>query len=458
MTRRPAAVLLAAMLLWGCTEGTGGPRPSTTSSGADATASVRTIVLPVVATVSGPRAGEDRTFLDGIRLGERVVDRSGGIAGRPLDLVVRDDRGRETTAAALIGQAVDEGAEAVVVVGREGSVVRARPDIQAAGTPVILLGGDLYSERRMFRQTFQTSVPLRWQAAAVARYLVKDRGHRRVSLVYEVVGEQGFGHPHDPASQALGPAMVEEGGHLDIQVGFRPTTSAKEVRQNLTYLRTYDAAVYVGGPGLGAKVVRALGRMDDPPQLATSSQGLLGAMAAGGELPAGTVAPYPYTWSGWARPIRRVATFRDLARRVLGHPPRGFDQEGYDAVRLLADALDRTAGRGGEPLVRALESVDDPIYSSLPIGLGPDDHLFLSDRQLGLFAVAGPDEGIEPWAPEWAPWRPIMRTFTGNGERTTVIDRDKDVFFPGWRSREPAPDFWTSRYGIVTRRGDDPLH
>jgi ABC-type branched-subunit amino acid transport system substrate-binding protein len=458
MTRRPAAALVAAMLLWACTEGTGGPGPPNTPPGADATASARTIVLSVVATVSGPRAGEDRTFLDGIRLGERVVDRSGGVAGRPLDLVVSDDRGREATAAALIRRAVDEGAEAVMVVGPEGSVVRARRDIQAAGTPVVLLGGDLYSERRMFRQTFQTSVPLRWQAAAVARYLVKDRGHRRVSLVYEVLGEQGLGYTRDPASEALGPAMVEEGEHLEIAAGFQPTTSAKEVRQNLTYLRTYDAAVYVGGPGMGVKVVRALRRMDDPAQLATSSQGLLEDMAAGGALPPGMVAPYPYTWAGWAEPIRRVATFRDLARRELGHPPRGFEQEGYDAVRLLADALDRTDGRGGEPLVRALESVDDPIYSSLPIGLGPDDHLFLSDRQLGLFAVAGPDEGIEPWAPEWAPWRPIMRTFTGNGERTTVIDRDKDVFFPGWRPREPAPDFWTSLYGIVTRRGDDPLH
>jgi hypothetical protein len=99
----------------------------------------------------------------------------------------------------------------------------------------------------------------------------------------------------------------------------------------------------------------------------------------------------------------------------------------------------------------------DGTFSSLPVALGPDDHLFLSDRQLGLFAVEASGTRTEPWVPDWAPWRPVMRTFTANGERTTVLDQDKRIFFPGWRPPQPAPDFWTSRYGITTRRRD-PLH
>jgi hypothetical protein len=51
-----------------------------------------------------------------------------------------------------------------------------------------------------------------------------------------------------------------------------------------------------------------------------------------------------------------------------------------------------------------------------------------------------------------------MRTFTPDIERTSVLDRDKPVFFPGWRLDRPAPKYWRSRFGIVTRPGRDPLH
>lgn len=457
MTRRAAAFLLS-LVFAACTAADPGPSATSTTPSPPGEASAEPLVLPVVATLTGERAAEDATFLDGIRLGTRAVNRLGGFRGRRLEVAIHDDEGKERTATRLLLDAVGDGVPVVVVVGPEGSVIRARPEIQAAGTPVILLGGDLYSEREMFRQTFQTSIPLRWQATVVARYLVQDREYDRVSLVEEIARDVGIGEEErSPASEALGLAMVEEGRSLGQEAGLRPGASAKKVAEDLDYLRTFDAAAYFGEPGLGGRVAGAIRRMDDPPQLATSSHGLLEAVASGGRLPPGTVAPYPYTWAGWAEPLRRVATFRDLSRRVLGHPPRGFEQEGYDAVRLLADALRASDGHGGDPLIRALEAFDEELYSSLPIGLGPDDHLFYSDRQLGLFAVAGPGEDAEPWAPGWAPWRPLMRTFTVNGERTTIIDRDKDVFFPGWRPKEPAPDFWTSRYGIVTRRGD-PLH
>jgi ABC-type branched-subunit amino acid transport system substrate-binding protein len=414
-------------------------------------------VLRVVATLTGPDAEEDATFVDGIRLGERVANRD-GVLGRDLLVEMVDDEGDDDEAARLVREAVRApGTSAVLVVGPGEAVTSARRAIEISRTPVFLLRGDLYSTQGLFRQVFQVSIPLRWQAAVLARYLVQDRGYGRVSGIYEVLREVGLGGlMAHPASRALGVALVEEGRHLEIEAGFQPSSPAKEVRQNLTYLHTYDAAVYVGSPRIGVKVVRAVRRMEDPPQLAASSQGLLEGMAAGGSLPAGTVAPYSYTWAPWAEPIRRVAAFRDLCERALGHPPQGFEQEGYDAVRLLADAIRRSNGRGGDALVAALESFTEARYSATPIRLGPDDHLFPVDRWVGIFAVDRPGTA-DPWGPSWAAWRPVMRTFTTNGERTIIPDIDRDVFFPGWRPREPAPDFWTSRYGITTRRGD-PLH
>ncbi len=89
--------------------------------------------------------------------------------------------------------------------------------------------------------------------------------------------------------------------------------------------------------------------------------------------------------------------------------------------------------------------------------LGPDDHTLTDETFLGLFAVAGPGEEPEPWV-AGTPWRPIVRTFTFDGQRTSFLERDRRVFFPFWREGRPSPKFGRSRYGITTRAAEDPVH
>jgi len=92
------------------------------------------------------------------------------------------------------------------------------------------------------------------------------------------------------------------------------------------------------------------------------------------------------------------------------------------------------------------------------VDFGPDDHVFAPRDELGLFAVAGPKERLDPWEVAGTdPWRPVMRTFTYDGRRTSVLDMDRKVFFPFWGKDQPGPVYWRSRYGIVTRP-NDPLH
>ncbi|HYU59005.1 MAG TPA: hypothetical protein VEO00_13300, partial [Actinomycetota bacterium] len=93
----------------------------------------------------------------------------------------------------------------------------------------------------------------------------------------------------------------------------------------------------------------------------------------------------------------------------------------------------------------------------LPVALGPDDHTFVDELQLGAFAVPGRDEVSEPWLVPDAPWRPVMRTFTSDGERTIVLERDRGPFWPAWHPPAPSPKYRSSRLGITTGP-DDPLH
>jgi hypothetical protein len=213
--------------------------------------------------------------------------------------------------------------------------------------------------------------------------------------------------------------------------------------------------VVFGSPLDSIRLGRSLSKSANPPRIAGGASLLV----AGAGLPPGTVACYPYTWAGWAEPVRRVRLFGEHLRAALGRDPSALEQEGYDAIRLLAEGLARTGGAGGRKLTDALEAVNGRAFSGFPIEFGPDDHVMLPRDELGLFAVAGPDEQVDPWqTPGSQPWRPLMRTFTYDGRRTSVLDIDRRVFFPFWRKNQPGPEFWRSRYGIRTRASRDPVH
>jgi ABC-type branched-subunit amino acid transport system substrate-binding protein len=406
------------------------------------------LTLAVVASLTGPTAASDGTYLDGMRLAEAQAAAGGRVGRRGLRVDVADDRGDPDRARSLLAALLRSDVPAAVfVVGPGDPLADLRRDVEAFAGPAVLLGGDLYSSRSLYRQVFQTSVPVLWQARAIARYLARDRRHDRVVMVTEA------GPGAAAVREAFDAAMAEEGSGLEQHVAFESRGPRAPV---LEAASGADALVFAGSAGTAARIARGLARRRQAPQLLAASDALSPEFAAAGPAP-GTVAPYPYTWAGWAQPIPRVRAFRLRFREEYGRTPVGHEQEGYDAVRALIDALAETRGRTGPRLVRALESLPWRPYSSLPVELGPDDHVFLGEHELGLFAVPGPEEEAERWVGPRTPWRPIMRTFTPDLERTGVLDRDKRVFFPWWRKNRPAPKYWTSRFGIVTRPGD-PLH
>lgn len=382
------------------------------------------IELAVVA--SGPRP-EIEPYLLGMRV---AVGEVGTVAGRTLHLSLIDRPPPET--ADSLREALDQtDAAAIFVVGDASAVAENRSDVERDGRPVIVLGGDLYSSRSLFRQTFQTSFPAVWQARVLARYLARDRGDSAALVVYE----EGRLAERDAYL-----AVLREEGLVVADLPLSPGPPPAE-------LRAADVVVYVGSTTSLDTTLGWLTTLDVPPRLSVTNE----VLRADIDLPTGTVAPGHYAWAPWADAIDRVHDFRERVGIPVGH-----EQEGYDAIHVLAEALERTGGRTGEPLIRALERnrPDGPTYSALPIVLGPDDHTLADESWIGLYAVPAPDEDREV---PTTPWRPIIRTFTYDGERTIFREEDRTAFFPFWEPNRPSPYYFRSVLGIASRP-DDPLH
>ncbi|MDP8956811.1 MAG: ABC transporter substrate-binding protein [Actinomycetota bacterium] len=407
------------------------------------------LVIDVVADVTPEGASEEATnsYLDGMRLAVRAVNRGGGVDERPIRLALHDHEGRVNSAKGLIRPLISESL-AVMYVGPGSTLLPLRPALEEAGTPVILLEGDLYTSRNLFREVFQTTIPWAWQATVIARYLVRDRQARDIVFL-------GTGPESRMAAPSAEAAAAYWGGRLTGSF----TDRSAEPQMGLTdaYVRAgrADAVITFGEPLDALHDVNAIEEVAREPPRISGSAALLQPNPGLAHPEPGATACYAYTWAGWAQPIERVAAFRKSFRRVFGRLPSGFEQEGYDAVRVVVEGLKRTEGTGGRRLTAALERLPTQTFSSVPVDLGPDDHLFLPRDELGLFAVPGPNEELDPWQdPDRPNWRPLMRTFTYDGRRTNVLDRDKRAFFPFWRKNRPAPYYWQSRHGITTRPSD----
>ncbi len=445
-----------------CAACTGGPPPPTEASSgrvptplpvqAGPTASgPAPVYLDVVATTSASAqgsassAGDDSTYLDGIELAAQAVNAAGGIRGRPLAVRLTDDEGDPNVATTAIDGVLDRKPLAVLYVGPGTALLPLRPRLAVDGTPVILLQGDLYTSRQLFWPVFQTTIPWEWQAHTIARYLVVDRKAKDIVFV-------GSGPEAPAAAAATGDALQYWGGHLGRSYLTPPVPGTKPPSKPAS---DADAAIVFGTAHDVRAEVGSLMAAPHPPRIG-GGESLLVPVSGFDQPPPGTTACSTYTWAGWAQPIKRVGAFIGAFRSSFGRAPKGLEQEGYDAVRAVALGLQRDRLRGGPDLTAALEGIVFTNFSSFPVTFGPDDHVFPPRDEIGLFAVPGAAEKLDPWQVrgDGELWRPVMRTFTSDGTRDDILDQDRRVFFPFWRTNHPGPYYWQSRYGIVSRPKD----
>ena len=385
------------------------------------------LVLDVVASTSGPAAVGAASYLDGMEVAVAEANVAGGVDGRLVRLDVHDDRSDPAQATDLLGELAGGPGPAMLAVGPGTELSPVRAQVEAAGEPVLLVGGDLYSAHGLFSEVFQAGIPWAWQAKFLARYLVKDRKATTIAFV-------GAGPEAEAAAATAGQALAYWGGRL----AWAATMPAGEAapRAVLDRASGADAVLAFGPPADIGPLVRGLQGVSRPPLVAAAET----LLASGTHPLPGTTACWSYPWAGWDPPIRRVRSFVRSFRERMGRPPTGLDQEGYDAVAALVEGLRGTRGRGGPALRRALETLDAVPLSGFPVTLTPDDHVLPPRDELGLFAVAGPDERLDPWqAASFEPWRAVMRTFTYDGVKTNVADIDRRVFFPGWQAGPARP-------------------
>src|SRR2546425_2316210 len=259
MPRSVRLLIAVAVVAASCTNRSAHPRPSPSAGATGAVGASSpgrpSLRLDVVAAVSGSGAGGDATYVQGMQLAVQQLNAAGGVGGKELAIAVHDDQGEMSQATSMVGQALNHGPAAILYVGPGPALLPLRQRFQQLGLPVILVEGDLYSSRALFPQAFQASIPWAWQAHVIARYLVRDRGARRIAFA-------GIGPEAAQAESATRSELRYWGGTLAAAATAAVGGSLQGVTRALAGA---DAVIGFGSPSDSLRLAQVLAAASPAP-------------------------------------------------------------------------------------------------------------------------------------------------------------------------------------------------
>lgn len=304
-------------------------------------------------SVTGRDASFGEAALRGARLAVDDLNAAGGILGRPVELVVEDNRslpGESATAAKkLIARD-----KVVALIGECASArtLEAAPVAQAAGIPLVTPASTNPRVTAVGDCIFRVCFADPFQGAILASCAYKNLGLRRAALLIDSTAPYSVG-----LAEVFAKTFTALGGAIVASQKY--SGDAKDFRAQLTAIRSTKAdAIFLPGyyvaAGLAAQQARELGLRAtllggdgfEAPQL----------LEIGGAALEGTVYSTHYSAESQDPASRRfVAAYQ--ARH--GSAPVGLAALTYDAIHLVADAARRAGTTERTALKQALAATRD---------------------------------------------------------------------------------------------------
>lgn len=329
------------------------------------------IKVGVVVPLSGPLAAVGREVVTGTRAHIEALNRTGGFAGRQIELVSADDGNDPKRSAEAVADIIAKH-QPIAFVNCFGTVGCAAQSNALRGQGIALVGPIAGAES--LRGSDQKHVfAVRPSAVAEVRTLIehtKEMGVRELTVIYQ---DDGFGRAYLPIAQKLIPQMG--------------VTMPTVVRLDPAKPEYAKAAQQVADPGTSKSVLLLTNVQHSAEVLkAMREHGIqLFAMNLAGQANAqfidrtSGVSSYSvfaaFTPSPWKRSIATTREYQDAWRRVT--PDQPFSYLGYEAfinTRVFAEALLRADRRiNAERYMAALESMPAVNFDGFTVRFGADN-------------------------------------------------------------------------------------
>ena len=313
---------------------------------------------------SGPSAPMGLSMRDGIRIAAAEINAGGGLLGRRVELVERDDEASNELGAQIVREFVNrERVVAGLGIVNTGVALASQRHYQTARIPVItsVATGTLIT--RQFQPpefpenyVFRVSANDTLQAEVIVDEAVSRRGFRRLAILHDATNYGILGSADLAATlraQGIEPVAIE-------RFQLRQT----DMRPQLEHARAAGAQAvltYGIGPEL-AHIANGMARMDwRVPIIGSWTLAMSNFIEIAGRNAEG--ARMPQTFIQTPRTARQAA-FLQAWRKATDTPripvPPAAAQ-GYDSMLLLAAAIRQAGSLEGARIRDALENLETPV-------------------------------------------------------------------------------------------------
>jgi branched-chain amino acid transport system substrate-binding protein len=308
-----------------------------------------TIKIGYYGDLSGPTFNFGKSALNGVLMAVDEINLAGGINGRKLDLVIEDDQGRAELAAARASKLIDaDKVIAVIAGGTSGNSRAAAPKAQVAQIPLISPSATDPAVTQIGEYIFRACFIDAFQGEVMAKFAANTLKAKKAAILFDFNSpySRGLTDFFELSFTRLGGQVVTKQLYTQGDSDYRgQLNSIRQAAPDVIYIPGYygDVAVI-------AKQARQLGITQ--PLLGGDGWDAPELWDLGGDSLNGSYISNHYSIEDPSPAIQKfVKEYKALYGNLL---PDAHAALGYDAMRVLADAIQRAGTTDGPKLRDAL--------------------------------------------------------------------------------------------------------
>ena len=302
--------------------------------------------------VGWPLTGKNDLFKQGVEMGLAEINGQGGVLGRKLVVDFKDDKGMITDGK-LVAQGFAENPDCIAVIGHYNSFISVPAAVIYEYYGLLMLSPGSTSPHltsQGYERTFRM-IPSDVQIGSQLAEFAKKQGYQRMVILYE---KSAYG-------TGLANAFEFRAEDLEIFVPTRMSydSNLKDYRRILDEIKLIDFdAAFIAGYGADAGlIIKQLREMGiETPFMGGDGLDTSQLWEKDPEAVEGTTV---LTVFHPDEPKALVQQFKQEFSDKFGMVPDGWAAQGYDAIRLLADAIKRADSLNPSQIANTLRSTKD---------------------------------------------------------------------------------------------------
>jgi branched-chain amino acid transport system substrate-binding protein len=349
-------------------------------------------------SLTGPQATFGTSDHNAIMMAFDEINTAGGINGRKIKVLTEDDQSKQEEAANAVTKLISQN-NVLAILGEVASScsLAAAPICQSNKVPMITPSSTNPEITKKGDYIFRTCFTDDYQGENIARYAANELHYKRAAILTDVKNDYSTG-----LTAKIGNVFTSLGGQIIAQQSY--SNGDSDYRSQLTAIRAANPEVifvpgYYTDVGQIAIQARDLGMKqplmggdgwESPKLIEIGGQALNGCMYTN------------HYFYGDPSPV--VHDFVQKYKQRYGAIPDGMAALGYDAARVLADAMKRATKLDGPSLRDAIAATKGFQGVTGTITIGPERNAVgkkivieeVKNGQLTLRAVIEPTAGGSP--------------------------------------------------------------